>query len=354
MNKFYLSIAVAIALNFVYVISAKAACNQTGTTPGGGPVVVCNSNQPNPDPTAVQPATDLPIEVIVQSGAGINADIPNGAIRGGSGNNVISVFGSLNNPGDIVSNSNGQGIQSGTGDDVVKVMGGLVQSLGNRAIDLQGGDDSLHVEDARLFSLTNDAITGSSGNDHVIIKNSIIDGADGIALGNDNDEIMVELSTINTTSTSAGDPPIDGGKGNDQITVESSQLNSTSISAIKGNDGDDVITIKSGVVLNALIDCDDRDFNEPDEFFDTLVFAMEVPKSRISSITNRIENLPTPDGEITINGLFYEYINCDQIVADLRVAEPRPIPTLSEWGLITLSGLMGIAALFIMRMRKLA
>ena len=85
--------------------------------------------------------------------------------------------------------------------------------------------------------------------------------------------------------------------------------------------------------------------------FDTLIFAMEVPGSQVEAIAEQIENLPTPDGSITINNIFYEYRNCDVIEADLGIADP--IPALSTWGLLAMAALLGVVGFVVaIRSRK--
>ncbi len=136
------------------------------------------------------------------------------------------------------------------------------------------------------------------------------------------------------------------GVDDDKVFVSFSTItNITNDFPLRGAAGDDELTIGTEAIIPGGIDCD---FGDMAEGFDTLIFAMDVPRNEIAALTEQIENLPTPDGSITINNIFYEYRNCDVIEADLVTAEP--IPALSARGLIIMGVLFGIAG-FIMAAR---
>ena len=80
---------------------------------------------------------------------------------------------------------------------------------------------------------------------------------------------------------------------------------------------------------------------------------MDVPEEALPFISSQILGAGLPDGSITINGLFYEWTQCELLVNQLNgVRVVRPIPTLSEWGLIAMAGILGIVGLFFVARRK--
>ena len=89
---------------------------------------------------------------------------------------------------------------------------------------------------------------------------------------------------------------------------------------------------------------------------DTITFIMEVPADQIDAITAEIESKNPAADSITINGLFYEWVGCEELVSDLsEAAPPGPvviIPTLSQWGMIFATVILGILAVH--RLRKKA
>lgn len=85
----------------------------------------------------------------------------------------------------------------------------------------------------------------------------------------------------------------------------------------------------------------------------SIIFAMEVPEELLPFISSQIALADPEDGSITINGFFYSWENCELLVNNLvGVRNVRPIPTLSEWGLIAMAGVLGIIGLLTMRRRK--
>ena len=80
---------------------------------------------------------------------------------------------------------------------------------------------------------------------------------------------------------------------------------------------------------------------------------MEVPANEITTLTELIENSPTPDGSITINGIEYLYRNCDVLIADLRTPDPSPVPSVSEWGIILMAGALFLTAITVLRRNKI-
>ncbi|MEM7009774.1 MAG: hypothetical protein AAF462_11635, partial [Thermodesulfobacteriota bacterium] len=162
---------------------------------------------------------------------------------------------------------------------------------------------------------------------------------------------MEDLTILNSTITNlSSDASVSVGADNDKLFVAHSTItNATNDFPLIGAGGDDELTIGTAAIIPGGIDCD---FREEFEGFDTLIFAMDVPASEIAELTLEIENLPTPDGSITINNIFYEYRNCDVIEADLGIAES--IPTLSKWGLIAVMGSIALTGYFYIRKQRIS
>ena len=113
--------------------------------------------------------------------------------------------------------------------------------------------------------------------------------------------------------------------------------------AVDGGSDDDTIKLGTGAVILGL--------STGGVGFDTLVFEMGVTETSIPSLCAQILSKDPSGDEITINGLFYEWIEFEVILCEL-VPAARPIPTLSEWGLIAMAGVLGIIALLAIRGRK--
>jgi len=80
---------------------------------------------------------------------------------------------------------------------------------------------------------------------------------------------------------------------------------------------------------------------------------MDVPEGSVAFISSQIAGLDPAGDSITINGLFYQWEDCEELVNELvGVRNARPIPTLSEWGLIAMAGVLGIVGFMVMRRRK--
>jgi len=80
---------------------------------------------------------------------------------------------------------------------------------------------------------------------------------------------------------------------------------------------------------------------------------MDVPEDLLAFISAQLASKNPVDDSITINDLFYEWVDCEEILNELvGVRNVRPIPTLSEWGLIAMAGVLGIVGFMVMRRRK--
>ena len=233
-----------------------------------------------------------------------------------AGINVVNVTDSTIT---VVTDSGSDGVIEGLNDTNTITIIRSVLTGGRDGINTGSGIDTITVVDSSLFS-DQEGMQLTGGDDIVDIKGSIVEGGDEI------DEEGVEC-----------------GGGNDTVTVEDSRVSGGK--SIDCGNGNDVITFKTGANITDLIDCE--------EDFDTLVFAMDVPEDQVISLTNEIFFSNPADDSIEINGLTYEWIDCELLIAELNGVpiEPRPIPTLSEWGMIVMAGAIGIAGLIFYRRR---
>ena len=334
-NFIIMTIALAIVTGASEVSLSR--CLQTGTDQ-----FICDELEPNPDTDGIQQSgNNNGVEVRVLKDGNID-----------TGNLVAIDLG--NGPNDV--------------DVFMATIEGLIS-----AITVGTASDEITIDSAKMIS-TNDTIFLNSGNDNIVIKDSMVlttIGGITIAVGDGNDTALIMGSMISTgpeisraftggsgmedltiigsiiTNTS-DDVTVSVGADDDKLFVSHSTItNATDDFPLIGAGGDDEITIGTEAIIPGGIDCD---FRDEFEGFDTLIFAMEVPASQIAELTEQIENLPTPEGSITINNIFYEYRNCDVIEADLGIAEP--IPTLSQWGAIAMAGLLGIIGFIVFRNRN--
>lgn len=276
----------------------------------------CNTNPPNPDPTGIQqPGNFNDIIVNVLPGAEVDTSFGNG----GNG---------------------GPGIRTATGEDKVDVDNGEVTGELD-AINTSSNPDEVTVKDSRVTSITTDAINTSSGNDIVTIINSVITAAlDGIDTSANEDIVTVIDSTV------TGQVGINTSTRMDQVMVTNSII-SGDIDAIRTSLDDDTITLGTGADIRGNIDCGSN--------FDTMIFSMEVPEERLTFFSNQIALASVPDGSITIDGLTYEWTDCELLVNELvGVRITKPIPTLGQWGLIATAGILGIAGFMVLRKRKVS
>ncbi len=306
----------------------------------------CDSSPPNPDPDGIQQSAN-------DNGVQVNV-LPNGNI---DTNNMIAIdLGNGANHVNIDSASvTGQdrAVTTGDGPDEISLHKANVEGQGSTLF-FNDGDDNIEIKDS-LVTTTVGGVTISvgSGSDTAVISSSTVSTGPNISRaftgGLGREDLTIMDSVITNSST---DVTVSLGADDDKVFVTRSTItNANNNFPLGGAAGDDELTIGTGAVIPGGIDCD-LDIDNVPRGFDTLIFAMEVPRSQIAMFTEQIENAPTPDGSVTINGIFYLYRNCDQLVADLRVPEGRPIPTLSEWGLIVMAGVLGLIALVAIRRKS--
>ena len=331
--------SVLVSLSLVSFNYSQAACVE-------GPVdtFTCNNSAPNPDPTGVQQfGNNNNLTVNVLPGAAIDTSFAGG----GNGGDAIE----LSDGADTVTVDNGtvigedDGIETRFLNDTVKVTDSTIigSTTPGDAIETSRGDDYIEVVNSTLTG-ADDGITSAQDNDTVKIHNSTVTGNDdGVELQAGNDNLMVTSSTI----TSINSNGITCAQGNDIVMIEDSTVNGFSDS-INGGSGNDVITFKTGANMTNLIRCGSD--------FDTLVFAMEVPEDLVLFISSQI-NAANPAGDsLEINGLTYTWEDCELLVSEVVGVPivPRPVPTLSEWGLIAMAGAMGLFGIFFVVRRQRA
>ena len=334
LKKYLFAIVIALTITFTYSSISFAAC-------GGGPIIFfCNTAAPNPDPNGIQ-ETGNPanLSIDVMPGAGIDTRISSG------GNGL-------------------EGIDADNGNNVITIKNASVIGQSN-AIDKSNGTLDMTITDSLITHVNNNTININSGDGSEIrIERSMVINPDGRVLSINSDPgvtnnlyiIDSEVKTLDTTGEA-----FDGGSGMDNVFVENSIMQggldgSVIPDAIDVGDGDDSVTLSNGADLRGLtpsgigpglIDCGAD--------FDTITFTMNVPPQFLAQAQANLAAATVPDGSVTINGLFYTWVGCDLLVDELQagpVGDIRPIPTLSEWGLIAMAGVLGIVGFIAIQRRK--
>ena len=315
--KNYLIIAIfAVSISFTFTQISFAVCG------GATPVFFCNDSPPNPDPTGIQQEGNTEnLNVNVLPGASVDTRFANG------GNGMA-------------------GIQTWSGNDMVDVESAFVAGE-KEGLSTAQGDDKVTVTDSTVIGDDEEGIqTGPQNDEVIVLRSTIMTDATEAAIGTgpNDDVVIIEDSNV----TSIDDDGIGLGPANDRITIINSKVSGASDeNAVQAGPGDDTITLSTGAHLDGNIECAPG--------FDTIVFAMDVPEELVPLISSEIAAAGLPDGSVTINNLFYEWTDCELLVNDLNgVRVVRPIPTLSEWGLIAMAGIMGIVGILAVKRRKAA
>lgn len=337
MKSFLIVMGVILCAGYGFTKPSHSRCNQTDLN-----TFECNSSAPNPDPNGVQ-----------QSG----------------NNNGVTVTAL---PDGNIDTNNFAAIDLGNGANLIDVNQARIVGL-NRVLNLGTGPDSVTLNMADLESRES-VIFFNSGNDNLIVRDSTITTTVGgvtIAVGNGNDTALISGSVVSTgpgvsraftggsgsedltitnslITNSSSDVTVSLGADDDMIFVENSTItNASDDFPLAGAAGNDQLTIGTGAVIPGGIDCDI--VGEP-LGFDTLIFAMNVPGDEFLAITEEISNLPVPAGSITINGILYEYRNCDVILS--RITPVNAIPALSHLGFIAMAGVLGLVGFMVIRRKR--
>lgn len=305
---------------FLFHQYSFAVCVNQGTNEFGVIQILCDTNPPNPDLVGVQEAgNDENFTINVIGGIDTRATPDSTAIVTGGGGTEVFITGSKNEPAFVLGDDKaidlGECIPPDSFDDAVLANNSII-TANNIAINvLCGGEVSAPIGISDSTVTAPSAIVAGPVDNQVIIEDSVINGDIFTDSGND---------TVELFGNTAINGIIDGGSIFDNINAASTSLNNVSSKAIG---------------------------------FDTLIFGLEVPASQFDDTVEAINNLPKGDGvvgSIKINGNIYVYANFEQIVADITPITPRPIPTLSEWALMAMAGVLGIIGILAIRRRRVA
>ncbi|MEM7009724.1 MAG: IPTL-CTERM sorting domain-containing protein [Thermodesulfobacteriota bacterium] len=332
MRSLLFSIFLILILGLCYSTLSFSACEQ-----GPPDTINCGTSDPNPDPDGVQ--FNIPNDLIVNVTAGGAIDT---ALQPGLDLDAIQV---------------------GTGNNIILLQNAFVR--GQDAGIMSGNDNPTHVtiNNSTLIGVTDVAIRLGLGKNKITIIDSTVHTTDDNIIQLFDNEEVIELinSELRVLDPDSGLNDILSARGgNDTVSIENSLLVATSsINSPQGlnmDDGNDTVILKNRVVMqtntpngliNGLIDCGEN-FQEED--FDTIIFAMNVPSNQLSEITAEIESKNPSADSIIINGLFYEWVDCEELVPELVAGSA--IPTLSQWGLIATAGLLGTIGFIVIRRRK--
>ena len=331
MRIFLFTTILATIVSLTYVTISNAACPE-------GPLNTfnCNTLDPNPDPDGIQRFGDPNNFIItVNDGAGIDTTLQ--------------------------PELDDDGIVLGNGNDMITVDGGSVIGQ-DGALDLLNGNNTITLRNATLRGITDPAIRAGNGQDILNIENSILNsfGSDIMSIGDGNDIVTVSDSELIVMTVSGGDNAINVSDGDDTVSTLRSILQGARTGAIKATAislgaGNDTLTLGTGTDLRSLMDGGQIQNGRIDcnQDFDTLIFAMEVPEDDLFLISAQLAAKDPAGDSITINGLEYEWIACERIVNELvGVNVISPVPTLSEWGLISMAAILGIVGFIVARRKQ--
>lgn len=411
--QFSLAFLIVFLISYEFSI---ANCDFTGNNPAGGQNFVCDTDPPNPDTIAVVTG-DNNDNVTVLTGAGIDAPDDAIATMGGDDTIIINggntpqdvVIGSSNaidsgaGNDDVTVNGGflegfNDTIRTQSGDDRVVVSGATLTSLSFNSIHTEAGMDEVVVNNSILTSSNFNAIETDDGDDYVEFNGGIINcGGDCIKTEDGDDLIMVNtFGSLPATIISTGENAIDSGMGNDQVTVIGATLQGNPNDGIFTTSGDDTVIVEDAIIssvnfhpintssgndnvilrggelialspsgLSIRLGSEDDTVSierqtsltglmDGEDGIDTLIFALDFSSlSECEAVKVQIPSL-TGDDSITIDGFNYSWINFEVFEDRIICPGQKIIPTLSQWGLIAMAGVLGIAALLIIRRSRAA
>lgn len=304
-----------LSLIFLFVITTMIASHAHGEcVESPSNTFTCDASLPNPDLTGVQQAdndANLTIRMLTESIIDTTV-LGEPGIQVGDGDNLITMDGA------VLLSPNNHGLQTGTGDNEIKLTDSRIECEDD-CLDLGGGQDTIEIVRSTIVSNDNNAIDGRDGpGKNIQVRQSALR-----AIGSgDNFGIWVR-------------------DGDDRITLSDSvvQGNRTmgDATAIIMGAGDDVLTIGDRVEIIGKILCGDRS-SGPEA--GTIVFQMGVPAEELADINQQIENADPLGDVITINGFSYEWQDCSSLVAELSISNPLKVPSTGIYGLFVLALLM--------------
>lgn len=331
----------AVSLSFFMTQVSIAAC-------GGGPIVfTCDDSPPNPDLNGVQQeGNNANLTVNALPGAEIDTTSnSDSCIQTGDGNDVVNVDGG-NLDCDAGGGGGNNGIETEDGADIINITDSTISA--RDAVFAGAGDNTVNVE--RSTILARDNCVDTREDDDIVNVTDVIcmRGVDGFEVTSGDDTITILRSQILCAEEGSCQEAISGSSGNEDITIVESILRNRVDDIIDLGPNDDIVRLGTGADLGSSIDCSSG--------FDTILFFMEVPEEQLNRLSGEIALADPAEGSITINGLFYEWRDCELLVNELvGVRITQPIPTLSHWGLIAMVGLFGIVGvMFAVRRRAQA
>ena len=344
MRTFLILSLIIVGLSFGLSRVSYAVCVLTGNTPGGGNIINCPAPVQNtPLNTGTNPGTtNLNDEVTVPEGGGI--DVPAvAALRTGEGNDVVTVDG-----GTLIGTN--QAIGTATGDDTIIVNDGILTATTGQTLDDFGGNTVITINGGMLTAGL-EVIELDNGMNIVTVNGGtlIANNLAVIQLGFEEDTLTVNGGTLDGSNVNNNGPIIETRVGNDIVNLNGGIYLKGIDRVVDLGSGNDMLTFGADIDLgtDGFVDCGNG--------FDTLVFAMDVPEEAVNFFSSQILSQNPQNGSVVINGITYEWENCELLVPQLNgVREVKPIPTLSQWGLIAMAGVLGMIGLLAIRRRKVA
>ncbi len=331
--------AVAIILSISFFLvgqSAYAQCVVTGMTPSGGEIVSCSGTDNNGLET-----TDLADDVTIQDGSDISAG-GDEVVHTRDGDDKVQM-----NGGTVSGNDPGTDcIELGSGNDEFHmVKGSLLCEHGVR--NSNPGAAKITIDDG-IITASDECINTRDGSDEIYINGGELTCDDGGLQTNEGNETII-ITGGRITQTEPIDQPIRTDEDDDLISISNATIdgrNAANREAINAHDDNDTVKVGTGAEILGIISGGDG--------YDTLVFEMDVPEEAAGFLCSQIFAMDPEEGSITINNLLYEWNEFELFVCDLQpVRVTRPIPTLSEWGLLTMAGILGIAGILAARRKKI-
>ena len=317
--RIFVLTTVVIFISFSYSQISYAGCTKNGDT------IICTNSVPNPDLVGIQEAgnnNNLTIEM--QSGSIINTTAASTeAIDVGNGNNSL-----IMNNAQVISIDNDNAMSFGSGNNLFHISDSQIRCEED-CIDMGNGPGELTLTGSLIQSIDNNGIDAEDGPDKLtVIDSQILAGEAccnnfGVTLGNGDDELSVVNSRI------AG-----------------FTMNQPIPFAITMGDGINTVRLGNLAQIEGLIRC-----NESTDT-DTIVFEMAVPSDEVDAVNAEIATKNPAGDSIVINGLLYQWIDCDELVPQVVGGFSTSVPTLSQWGLIAMAGILGIVGLMVIRRRK--
>lgn len=174
------------------------------------------------------------------------------------------------------------------------------------------------VSDTTCKDMLNEFCLGLNGDlcNGQVPTNPGTDGDDEI-LGTSGNDVILGFAGNDILEGNGGTDSICGGPDNDRITVRNNQRFND---PINGGSGDS----------------------------DILVFNFKQPSNEVRVFCGSLEQFDPEGDSITLDGIFYEWLNFEEI----RCGPDINIPTLSQWGLIAMAGVLGLVGFMVIKRRK--